>query len=182
MKNAQGVRQPSLQDLGPGDTLYKDASMCNKQLHQTGYQLRPTGVRAATAGAAPTARELRDNDYSYVREMLPATSTDGQTISHQHQPLGPIYQTQHIKTSNTGQSAQAPSQFRPSGSPGDPYGFDCTDPALNSSGIQGTDTRPIGLDEGQHIYESPDGMNDYNTITGKHFDGEGKNCAPKFSV
>ena len=159
-------------DLPPGDAVYKDTSLYAKQPTQMGYQ-----NRQLTTGGAP-CRELRDNDYSYVKEMWPAGASGG---GHDHR-VEPIYQVQNIR--NPTLPIQCTSQSDPLSNP---YGIESFGPRVNPYGSGGplpskgkkstmTETTEVESDEGQHIYESPDGIRDYNTMSTQCFDGNNKNA------
>ena len=169
-------------DLPPHESLYKDTSLYNK--HQMGYQNRPPPPGEATC------RELRDNDYSYVKEMWPAAATP----TNGHDPrIESIYQVQNIRNSPTpGVSAHGATSH---GDPlSNPYGIEYFGPNTNTYGIKlgpqnrvkkpslvGETTGSMDSDEGQHIYESPDGIRDYNTMNTQLSELDNKNV-PKHST
>ncbi len=62
-----------------------------------------------------------------------------------------------------------------SGSAGNPYGFECPDSACNPAALRqhyakGRGIQSVEAEEGQHIYESPDSIKDYNTISSQYFE------------
>ena len=120
MRNASNMAA----ELPPHESLYKDTSLYNK--HQMGYQNRPPPPGGATC------RELRDNDYSYIKEMWPAAATP----TGGHEPrIEPIYQVQNIRNSPTpGASARAATSH---GDPlSNPYGIEYFGPNTNPYGIK----------------------------------------------
>ena len=170
----------------PPDSLYKDDSLYNKH-HQMGYQGRPSPQGGAM---------LRDNDYSYVKDIWPSATGAGATPTgapgthaQDTRMLEPVYQVQNIR----GSPSLAVSSTSPAG-PGmtdplaNPYGIEYFGPNTNPYGsklglqtkgkkpplVAGDPTGSMGSDEGQHIYESPDGIRDYNTMNTQHFELDGK--------
>ena len=153
-------------DLPPGDAIYQDTSLYAKQPTQMGFQNR----QLATGGAA--CREMRHNDYSYVKEMWPAGTPSGR---HDH-TVEPVYQVQNVRSTPLGPPIQCTSQ---GGALSNPYGIESFGPSVNPYGSRVplpskgkksnmTDTTDLESDEGQHIYESPDG--DYNTMSTRYFE------------
>ncbi len=126
-----------------------DSSSYAKQQHQLGSP-HPLSL---TPGLVATASLPHDNDYSYVKDMWPAMSRDGE--AGRNHPSGPDYQTQHLKGFNqAGHSTLDRSRSR--------------SPRPN---VHFRDDMSLRSTNDQHIYESPDIMGrGYKTMGCSQFD------------
>ena len=185
MRNPSGNNHLTPGDLHCEGTAHKDTSLYNKQQTQTGYLNRQISEQPSLTGGY-TARQFRDNEYSYLKEMSPVGTTPDENVS-QNQSTGPIYQVQNIRAQHPNPSTQSTSQSESMGSPSNPCGIEYIGPNVNplrtavhlGKGKKNHVTEPtvnssVESDEGKHIYEYPDGISDYKTISAQYFELDNK--------